>query len=186
MQTEIMRLMIQLLILCVLSLPAMAGPERVLARDDWAVFVDDGDDPVCWAATKAVPAGPGHALGGASPTGTQLYLTVWPGPAGRVELSVATQIPLRNGTQARLTWDETDLPGAVTLLGQGTTFWLASDTNGRGTTMVLDRWWRLPPGAQVTLTGQDLRGRPFEMAFSLRGAGPALRAAQRLCAAPIS
>lgn len=183
-----MRWILTLICTFLLAGPGLAAPERIVAHDDWAVFVDrgPGDDLVCWAVTRQLPAQPGGALGQVSGADAMLYLTVWPGPRGWVELSVQTDRRQSDWRKSRLFWQGPDLIEEVTLLGRDTLLWLARDKQGQGTAILLGRWSALPDTTLLWLTGTDAAGRGFEMQFSLQGALRAVRTAQGLCAAPIS
>lgn len=158
-------------------------PDRVAVVRDWSVFVapDDADGgQVCWAVTRAMPALPGGALGDGAGSGALLFLTVWPQPRGWVELSV-DMAGVTDGMRARLSWPGPDLGEEVALLGRGRSLWLARDTQGRGTDMILRRWALLHGAAWVDLSWPGGIAR-----FSLDGGLSALARARRACSLPVS
>ncbi len=159
----------------------MAGPvaqaqeqstNRVFAKTDWSVFVEDNPTQ-CWVVSspKETVNTRGGRVVAVNRGDILMFVSYWPGSQKLGEVSFTGGYPFGDGTTVGLQIGDSRFE----LFTSGETAWAASPADDTKIITAMKR------GAEAVLTGQSSRGTNTKDSFSLLGFTAALEDAEKRC-----
>jgi len=159
-------------LLCAAPLFAQTSTNRVAAKTDWSIFVED-DPTQCWvvsAPKETVNTRDGRVVA-VRRGDIYMFVSFWPGSDQMGEVSFMGGYPFADGSTVKLTIGDTDFD----LFTDGETAWAGSPEEDRQIAAALKR------GAEAQVVGRSSRGTTTTDTFSLMGFTAAYEDAQKRC-----